>query len=141
MKQKYEVRTMKIAEGMFYHEANSFNPSMVRKEDFVYEEGQSVIDRMFATSVFQEEGVEIVPLIYANTLPNGICSKEAYDFYSARIIELLEQNQDVDGVMLHLHGSLEVEEIGSGEYDLIKRIRGLLGDEVVIASYFLLLIF
>ena len=132
MKQKYEVRTMKIAEGMFYHEANSFNPCMVRKEDFVYEEGQSVIDRMFATSVFQEEGVEIVPLIYANTLPNGICSKEAYDFYSARIIELLEQNQDVDGVMLHLHGSLEVEEIGSGEYDLIKRIRGLLGDEVVI---------
>ena len=37
MKQKYEVRTMKIAEGMFYHEANSFNPSMVRKEDLVYE--------------------------------------------------------------------------------------------------------
>ena len=53
---------MKIAEGMFYHEANSFNPQMVHKDDFVYEEGQNVIDRMFATEVFEEEGAQIVPL-------------------------------------------------------------------------------
>ena len=45
---------MKIAEGMFYHEANSFNPRMVEKEDFVYGEGQEVIERMFASEVFQE---------------------------------------------------------------------------------------
>lgn len=123
---------MKIAEGMFYHEANSFNPQMVRKEDFVYEEGEKVIQRMFASSVFEEEGVEIIPLVYVNTLPNGICSKEAYDFYSARIIELLCENKDVDGIMLHLHGSLEVEGLGSGEYDLIKRIREVCGKETII---------
>ena len=123
---------MKIAEGMFYHEANSFNPQMVHKDDFVYEEGQNVIDRMFATEVFEEEGAQIVPLVYVNTLPNGICSMEAYDFYSARILELLSQDKDVDGVMLHLHGSLEVEGLGSGEYDLVKRIRSLLGDDVII---------
>ena len=84
---------MKIAEGMFYHEANSFNPQMVHKDDFVYEEGQNVIDRMFATEVFEEEGAQIVPLVYVNTLPNGICSREAYDFYSARILELLRQDK------------------------------------------------
>ena len=123
---------MKIAEGMFYHEANSFNPQMVHKDDFVYEEGQNVIDRMFATEVFEEEGAQIVPLVYVNTLPNGICSREAYDFYSARILELLSQDKDVDGVMLHLHGSLEVEGLGSGEYDLVKRIRSLLGKDVII---------
>ena len=123
---------MKIAEGMFYHEANSFNPRLVQKDDFVYEEGANVIDRMFATEVFREAEAEIIPLIYANTLPSGLCSRAAYDFYSARMIELLEENQDVDGVMLHLHGSLEVEGLGSGEYDLVKRIRGLLGDDVII---------
>ena len=123
---------MKIAEGMFYHEANSFNPRMVEKEDFVYGEGQEVIERMFASEVFQKEGAQIVPLVYVNTLPNGICSKEAYDFYAARILELLEHDKDVDGVMLHLHGSLEVEGLGSGEYDLVKRIRALLGKDVII---------
>ena len=34
--------------------------------------------------------------------------------------------------MLHLHGSLEVEGLGSGEYDLVKRIRSLLGKDVII---------
>lgn len=123
---------MKIAEGMFYHEANSFNPQKVQKEDFVYEEGEHVIDRMFATEVFREEKAEIIPLVYVNTLPSGICSREAYDFYSSRLMELLTLNQDVDGVMLHLHGSMEVEGLGSGEYDLVRRIRILLGDDVII---------
>ena len=31
---------MKVAIGMFYHEANSFNPRMVEKDDFIYAEGQ-----------------------------------------------------------------------------------------------------
>lgn len=123
---------MKIAEGMFYHEANSFNPQTVKREDFVYEEGEAVVRRMFASTVFEEEGVEIVPLVYVNTLPNGICSRDAYEFYSKRILDILKDQKDLDGVMLHLHGSMEVEEIGSGEYDLIKKIRALLGDSVII---------
>lgn len=127
---------MKIALGMFYHEANSFNPKMVEKDDFVYVEGQEVIDRMYASEVFQEAGAEMVPLIYCNTLPNGIVKREAYEFYSNRILEILEKNQDVDGVMLHLHGSMEVEDIGSGEYDLIKKIRKLLGMDVIIGIAF-----
>lgn len=123
---------MKIAEGLFYHEANSFNPGLVEKDDFVYEEGPQVLNRMFATEVFKAAGAEIIPLIYVNTLPNGLCSKDAYDFYSARMLELLAENRDVDGVMLHLHGSLEVAGLGSGEYDLVRRIRALLGDDVII---------
>ena len=127
---------MKIALGMFYHEANSFNPKKVEKDDFVYAEGQEVIDRMYASQVFQDAGAQMIPLIYCNTLPNGIVKKEAYEFYSNRILEILKENQDVDGVMLHLHGSMEVEEIGSGEYDLLKKIRSLLGMNVVIGIAF-----
>ncbi|MFR8548345.1 MAG: M81 family metallopeptidase [Lachnospiraceae bacterium] len=123
---------MKVALGMFYHEANSFNPKMVEKDDFVYVEGQEVIDRMFASEVFQDADAELVPLIYCNTLPNGIVRREAYDFYSNRILEILSENKDVDGVMLHLHGSMEVEGLGSGEYDLLKKIRQLLGPDVII---------
>lgn len=88
---------MKIALGMFYHEANSFNPKMVEKDDFVYEEGERVIERMYASEVFQAAGAELVPLIYCNTLPNGIVKKEAYEFYAGRILKILSQNKDVDG--------------------------------------------
>lgn len=123
---------MKVAIGMFYHEANSFNPRMVEKDDFIYAEGQEVIDRMYMSEVFQEAGIEIVPLIYCNTLPNGIVKHDAYEFYAGRILDILAENPDVDAVCMHLHGSMEVEKIGSGEYELVKRIRKLLGEKVVI---------
>ena len=105
---------MKIAAGMFYHEANSFNPDLVQKEDFVYCEGEEVIKRLYASEVFQRENAEIVPLIYAATLPNGIVDKDAYTYYADRILSILSENKDVDGVFLHLHGSMEVNELGSG---------------------------
>ena len=123
---------MKIAAGMFYHEANSFNPDLVQKEDFVYCEGEEVIKRLYASEVFQRENAEIVPLIYAATLPNGIVDKDAYTYYADRILSILSENKDVDGVFLHLHGSMEVNELGSGEYHLVKSVRDLLGDDVII---------
>lgn len=123
---------MKIAVGMFYHEANSFNPFLLQKEDMVYHEGLEVLNRLYATEVFRKAGAELIPLIYAVALPNGIVAKDAYEFFANRILSILSENQDVDGVFLHLHGSTEVEEIGSGEYDLIKRIRALLGENVYI---------
>jgi len=123
---------MKIAAGMFYHEANSFNPSLLQREDMVCCEGEEVLRRLYATEVFEAEGVELVPLIYAVALANGIMARDAYDFYADRILGILSGHTDVDGVFLHLHGSMEVAGLGSGEYDLIRRIRALLGDRAYI---------
>lgn len=127
---------MKIAIGMFYHEANSFNPNELQKEELVYCEGREVLDRMYATEVFQTAGAELVPLIYAVALPGGIMSRACYDFYADRILEILSENRDVDAVFLHLHGACEVSGLGSGEYDLLKRIRALLGEQVYIGVAF-----
>lgn len=123
---------MKIAVGMFYHEANSFNPSTLKKKDMVYVEGKEVLDRLYATELFLEQGVDLVPLIFAVALPNGIVDRQAYDDCADRMLDLLKEHADVDGVFLHLHGSMEVEGLGSGEYHLVRRIRKLLGEKVII---------
>jgi microcystin degradation protein MlrC len=127
---------MKIAVGMFYHEANSFNPAQVKKEDFVYFEGKGVLERMYAGEIFEKEGIEMLPLIYAVSLPNGLVSKEAFDYYSGRILDILSKNRDVDGIFLHLHGSMEVADLGSGEYDLLRRVRNIVGPEKIIGIVF-----
>ena len=67
---------MKIAMGMFYHEANSFNPNLLQKDGFVYYEGDEVLRRLHATEVFQEENAELIPLIYATALPYGIVARD-----------------------------------------------------------------
>jgi len=123
---------MKIALGKFYHEANSFNKSLLKKDDFTYFTGQEALDHLFATEVFEKENAELVPLIYAAALPNGLVARDTYEYYAKQILEILDKNKDVDGIFLHLHGSMEVDGLGSGEYNLIKRIRRIVGNEVII---------
>ncbi len=123
---------MKIAIGMFYHEANSFNPYLIQKEDFTFAEGDEVLKRMYATEIFEQENAEIVPLIYAVAMPNGVASRDAFEFYANKITDIIEQNKDLDGIFLHLHGSMEVDGLGSGELELVKRIRSILGEKVKI---------
>ena len=123
---------MKIAVGMLYHEANSFNPFLANREHFIIAEGQEVLDRMYATEVFRAESAELVPLIYAVSLPNAIISRETYDEFADRILAILQEHNDLDGIFLHLHGAMEVEDVGSGELDLLTRIRELVGEDVVI---------
>lgn len=127
---------MKIALGKFYHEANSFNKSLLQKDDFNCFTGEEALKYLYATEVFEEENAELVPLINAAALPNGLVAKDTYEYYANQIFEILEKNKDVDGIFLHLHGSMEVDGLGSGEYHLIKRIREIVGNEVVIGIAF-----
>ena len=123
---------MKIAIGTLYHESNSFNPFLAREHHFVYAEGKDVLERMVAPAVFQKKNVDLVPLIFASSLPYGIVAREVYDTYFNRILNLLKEHHDLDGIFLHLHGSMEVEGLGSGEYHLLKEIREQVGEKVVI---------
>jgi len=123
---------MKIAMGMLYHEANSFNPYLTNKDSFICVEGGEVIDRLYASEPFRQENAELVPLIYAMSLPNAIVEKDTYEVFAGRILERLKAHSDLDGIFLHLHGAMEVDGIGSGELDLITRIRELVGVDVVI---------
>lgn len=122
---------MKILVGCLYHETNTFNPFPTNREDFVFVEGEQVLGRFACTSLLQEKGIEVVPSIYATGLSSGIVKKEAYEFFRNKIIACL--NQQIDGIWLHLHGSMIVEEIGSGELDLVKEIRKHIGYDIPIS--------
>ncbi|WP_018751756.1 M81 family metallopeptidase [Paenibacillus sanguinis] len=122
---------MKILVGCLYHETNTFNPFPTSREDFVYVEGAEVLDRLACTSLLQKKGIEVVPGIYATGLSSGIVKKEAYEFFRDQMLACLDQ--ELDGVWLHLHGSMIVEEIGSGELDLVREIRKHIGYDIPIS--------
>ncbi|MDY0393451.1 M81 family metallopeptidase [Virgibacillus halophilus] len=48
-------------------------------------------------------------------------------------MSVLEKHKDIDGIWMHLHGSMVVEEIGSGELALLKEIRQHIGYEIPIS--------
>lgn len=124
---------MKIFIGAFLHETNTFNPHSTDIDDFFYLEGIESLGRLGSTEVFQKHGVNIVPSIYVKGLSSGIVKKETFDFFKNKIISKLKIESNLDGIWLHLHGSMEVEEIGSGELALLKEIRLHVGPEIPIS--------
>ena len=123
---------MKIAVGLFYLECNTFNPDLVGREQFIFAEGQQVLPYLHVCDIFQEEGFELVPTIMASTLPAGRLKEDDFWFFANKILNTVRATPDLDGIFLHLHGSMEVENIGSGDLRLVKELRRIVGDSLPI---------
>jgi len=124
---------MKIFVGCFYHEATTFNPFKTKISDFTFVEGEKSLERFASTDIFREEGIEIIPSIYATAISSGILTYETYRFFADKIIGKLKEAKEIDGIWLHLHGSMEVEDVGSGELALLKEMREVCGYDIPIS--------
>jgi len=124
---------MKILTGCLYHETNTFNPFMTSKDDFVLVEGDDIKSRLASTEVFEENDVDVVPSIYATALSSGIVKQETYRYFADKILSVVKDNTDIDGIWLHLHGAMVVEGLGSGELVLLKEIRDCIGYDIPIS--------
>jgi len=124
---------MKIFVGSFYHEATTFNPFKTEISDFTFVEGEESLNRFASTEIFREHGIEIIPSIYATAISSGILTEQTYRFFANKLIENLKEAKEIDGIWLHLHGSMEVENVGSGELALLQEIREVCGYDVPIS--------
>ena len=124
---------MKIVVGGFYHESNTFNPFLTDKDNFTLYEGEEMLDRVASTEIFKEAGATAIPTIHAFGLSSGVVTEETYRYFADKILHVLRNETDIDGIWLHLHGSMTVEGIGSAELQLLKEIREIVGGEIPIS--------
>ena len=124
---------MKVIIGGLYHESNTFNPFPTNADDFVLVEGIEVFERVCSTNVFQEAGITVIPTIYATALSSGVVTEKAYRFFADKMLHVIKNEANIDGIWLHLHGAMTVENIGSGELQLLKEIREIVGSEIPIS--------
>lgn len=117
---------MKVIVASFQCESNSKAKLHPKKSDFEYFCGEDIFKKLVVKGVFENNGIEVVPAVYAVALPSATVEKEIYDYYATQILDTVKENADADGVYIFFHGSMEVEEIGSGELYLLKEIRKIL---------------
>ena len=87
--------------------------------------------------MMQDLGAEPVPILHANGLaPSGTVEEGAYLQLRDEIVAGIQQAGQLDGVCLILHGALLVENIWSGETDLVRSIRAVVGNDVLISARF-----
>lgn len=123
---------MRIAIGSLQCEGNSLTPVYTHFEDFDYAAGEAMYEKIKVMDLLAERGVEVIPTIYAHALPGGAVIKEDYLRLVGEIVDGIPA-EGIDGVWLYLHGAMCVQEIGSGEAYLLKKIREKIGFEIPIS--------
>ena len=123
---------MRIAIGSLQCEGNSISPIHTRFEDFDYAVGEAMLEKIAIGDRLREKGVEVVPTIYAHALPGGAVVKEHFLRLAGEIVDGIP-SEGIDGVWLFIHGTMYVEEIGSGDAYLIRKVREKVGPNIPIS--------
>lgn len=122
---------MKIVVGSIQHESNTFTPIRAEYEDFYILRGEEMLSKISVTKILQEEGVDVIPTIYANSVPSGVVGYESFIRLKEELIERIPER--IDGVWLHLHGAMEIEGIDGADGEIVSEIRCKVGKDVPIA--------
>ncbi|MCA0938561.1 M81 family metallopeptidase [Salipiger pacificus] len=122
----------RIAVGGIHTECSTYNPVLIRAEDFTVMRG----DELTASAYFAflpQQDVEILPLLHARAVPGGPVDRAAYDGFKANLLSRLEAALPLDGIYLAMHGAMHVDGMWDAEGDWIKAVRDLVGPDVPIS--------
>jgi microcystin degradation protein MlrC len=139
----------RIAVGGFQHETNTFAPQRATWDDFArpdawpgYVRGPELFDAVEgfnipiagAVKTLTGLGYELAPLSWCSAPPSSYVDEEAYEKVAAAILEDLAAAGPLDGIFLDLHGAMVAAHHEDGEGELLRRIRGLVGDTLPIVT-------
>lgn len=132
--------------GAFAHEANTFVPDPVTRADFQARRelfGEAILAELRGTEtaiggVIDAAGaadIELVPTVAAFATPGGVVEAETYEFYTGEIVDgVAEHADDLDGIILPLHGAMVAEGYTDGEGELLSRVREVVGPDMPIVG-------
>lgn len=126
---------MKFLIAMMKHETNTFSPvptDLKRFRDWGLHEGEAVVRAYKGTNhptgafldIAAEIGAEVVTPVAAEAMPSGYVQREAYDYLSDRIVDVVAEG-GLDAALLDLHGAMVAEHEPDGEGGLLERIRAI----------------
>lgn len=134
--QKSKNKLPRIAIAGIGIESSTFSPAQTHEEAFHARIGDSIFGRY----PFFNEGSEIrkraewLPTLLGKSLPGGIVTREAYESMVAKTLNMLKENGPYDGLFFDIHGAMSVVGLEDAEGDLIKRIREVIGTEVLVST-------
>ncbi len=82
---------MKIIVASFQCESNSKAKIHPTREDFEYFKGNDIFKKLVVKDIFEENGFEAVPSIYAVALPSGTVERNIYEDYKEQIMQTVRE--------------------------------------------------
>ena len=134
---------MKLAIGMIMQETNSFCTLKADIDDFLFSplvpllQGRDLVEEHRGKrsevggfiEACEENGVEIVPTIATFAVTSGNVTQRAFRWLTDRLLGRLKQVEDLDGVLLALHGAMAVDGLDDPDGEILAQVRELVGDD------------
>ena len=117
-------------------ESSTFSPALTHEEAFHAKVGDSIFTKypFLQVDSLNRNRAQWVPTLVGKSLPGGTVTREAYEALVTKTLKLLEENGPYDGLFFDIHGAMSVVGLDDPEGDLIERIRGIIGTEVLIST-------
>lgn len=131
-----EKKLPKIAIAGIKIESSTFSPARSTEESF----NVAIGDEIFEMIPYLREGqplrerAEWVPALVARATPGGAVTRETYEKFVNIILDSLRANMPLDGLVYDIHGAMSVVGLDDPEGDMIKRIREVIGNDVVVTT-------
>lgn len=133
-KVKVEMKTIKILVGLFNAECNANIPVTCNLSTFDLAFGDQAVDKLYVREVYEKNGAEIIPAVYANAGAAGVIERETFEVIESCFLSAVRNHlTELDGIYLHLHGASYVEGLGSGDHHILQEIRKITGPYLPIA--------
>ncbi|NLG50776.1 MAG: M81 family metallopeptidase [Chloroflexi bacterium] len=123
---------MRIAIAGLAHETNTFSTLPTSYEDFRVTRGSALIDAPFWQRL-ADMGHELFPLFVAHATPSGRVTRACFERFLDDLLTDLQEHLPLDGLLLHLHGAMDVEGVGDGETAILRAVRDIVGRDTFIA--------
>lgn len=126
----------KIAIAGIKIESSTFSPARSTEESFNVAIGDEIYDMIPYLRDGQQlrDRAEWVPTLVARATPGGAVTRETYEKFVSIILDSLRANLPLDGLVYDIHGAMSVVGLDDPEGDMIKRIREVIGPDVVITT-------
>ena len=95
---------------------------------------EKMLDGMLVRDEFEKEGIELIPSVLATSGPSGVIERNCFDYIESCVLNQVRKHMnELDGILMFMHGASEVDGLGSGEHHMLKEIRKIVGEYMPIA--------
>jgi len=118
------------------HESNTFATVLTKESDFYILRDTDILKGELWADVFKNAGIEVIPTLHAHAWPGGVVERSAFENFRDEIIKDIKNAGKLDGIYMDMHGALHVEGYDDAQASLIKEIRDIVGNNVLISGSF-----
>ncbi len=130
----------KIAFGGIMHESNTFSRTLTDIKAFSQTIGVDIISAWKDThheiggfiQCTEKEDLIAIPTVMASATPAGPVTDDAFEKLTDLLIQQLKSIENIDGILLALHGAMVVESYPDGDGEVLHRLRETFGESLPI---------